>query len=109
MSQPQKKKKLKRPFEKRKEKRFRFSDYTKKNLNCKSNSLTQFLSKIFKLSQNFFFSNILCSESGINKSYRKNFETGFFKNRKLLLQNPKNTSDKESKTHKTTSKLEESF
>ena len=78
----------------------------KKNLNCKSNTLTHFLSKILKLSQIFFFR--IYSESGINKSYRKKFETGFFKIRNLLLQNPKNTSDKESKTRKTTSQLEQS-
>ena len=79
-----KKREVKKAFRKKRRKTVSiFSDCTKKNLNCESNSLTHFLSQILKFSQ-IFFSNILYPESGINKCYRKKFETGFIKNRKHL-------------------------
>ena len=55
MSQPQKKKKLKGLSKKEKKNGFDFFGLHKKNLYFKSNSLTHFLSKILKLSQNFSF------------------------------------------------------
>ena len=49
-----KKREVKKAFRKKKN-GFDFLRTAQKNLNCKSNSLTHFLSKILKLSQNFSF------------------------------------------------------